>query len=255
MPWNPSQYNTFKEIRYKPFFDLLSLIEDNNLHHGVDIGCGTGEQTALLTQQFPNADFLGIDSSAEMLAESKKFESSTLQFKQTSIEEFVHTPGQYDLVFSNAAMQWSDDHKSLFPQLISKLSTGGQFAVQMPCQKENALNMILHDMVSEKRYADQLDGFVRHSPLLFIDEYAEILFQHGLKDITLFIKMYPIVAASETELYNFIAGSALIPYMERLDQVAQAEFSEEYKRRISNHFVDFPAMYAFKRILMYGVKV
>ena len=254
MPWNPEVYEQFKQIRYQPFFDLLHLLKEDGLQRCVDIGCGTGEQTAILAEKFRHASFLGIDSSVEMLAEAQEFSSDRINFELTTTEEFVDKDSGWDLIFSNAALQWSDHHHVLFPKLISKLNPGGQFAVQMPGQKENVLNKILFDMVKEEEYTDWLGGFVRTSPLLSIDEYAKILFENGLKDITIFIKVYPIIAKDETELYNFISGSALIPYMEKLDSEQKMLFSDEYKRRIREHFSVFPAMYAFKRILMYGLK-
>jgi trans-aconitate 2-methyltransferase len=254
MSWNPKLYNQFKEIRYKPFFDLAELISNDNLQNCVDIGCGTGEQTSILSQRFANSTFLGIDSSQEMLAESRQFENENLHFKLMKIEEFSNTDSTWDLIFSNAALQWSEDHEELFPKIISKLRNGGQLAVQMPFQKENTLNQILFDMASEKPFADLLGGFRHDSPLLNIDEYTNILFHNGLKDLTILLKVYPIIANSETDLFNFISGSALIPYLERLAIKEKEIFVSAYKQRIKKHFKSFPAIYPFKRILMHGTK-
>lgn len=254
MPWDPKVYLQFKEIRFKPFFDLMHLVAAKDLQNSIDIGCGTGEQTAMLSKTFETATFLGIDSSAEMLAESKQFESERLSFKLNTIEEFSESESNWDLIFSNAALQWSDNHSDLFPRLISKLNTGGQLAVQMPFQKENILNQLLFEMVSEEPFVDLLDGFHRNSPLLKIDEYAKIMFDNGLKDLNIFLKVYPIIATSETNLYDFIAGSSLIPYMERLDTSEQGLFKRKFTERIKKHFVTFPAIYPFKRIVMHGRK-
>src|SRR5215831_7629752 len=147
MPWDPHVYNQFKNIRYQPFFDLMDLISEHNLCDCVDIGCGTGEQTSLLAKRFENSSFLGIDSSEEMLSDSKKFVNEKLTFRLSTIEEFAASKSTWDLIFSNAALQWSNDHAELFPKLISKLNGDGQLAVQMPFQTENTLNKILLDMV------------------------------------------------------------------------------------------------------------
>jgi trans-aconitate 2-methyltransferase len=254
MPWDPQVYNQFKNIRYQPFFDLMDLISDKNLHNCVDVGCGTGEQTSLLSKRFENSSFLGIDSSEEMLSESKKFVTEKLNFKFSTIEEFAKSGSKWDLIFSNAALQWSNDHTELFPKLISKLTDDGQFAVQMPFQKENTLNKILLDMVSKQPFVELLGGFRQDSPLLQIDDYAKVMFECGLKNLNIFLKVYPIIANSEMELYNFISGSALIPYMERLDSEEREFFKSEFVKRIKKEFGTFPAIYPFKRVLMYGVK-
>lgn len=254
MPWSPEIYNQFKNIRYQAFFDLMNLISSENLRKAIDVGCGTGEQTHILSEKFDDAEFLGIDSSAEMLAEANQFQNEKLNFKQIPVEDLIDSKEKWDLIFSNAALQWSDHHETLFPKLISLLNENGQFAVQMPIQAENVLNKILFQLASEEPFRTQLDGWNRVSPVLSIDEYAQIMFDNGLKDLNISVKVYPIIADDAEKLYQFISGSALIPYVERLDEVSKENFISEYKKRIGEHFKSFPAMYAFKRLLLYGKK-
>lgn len=255
MPWNPNIYNQFKDTRFQPFFDLMGLISEGNLKSATDLGCGTGEQTKILSERFPNANFMGIDSSAEMLAKSKDLESDNLKFEQSTVEEFTDSDAKYDLIFSNAALQWSDNHERLFPVLLSKLSETGQFAVQMPMQSQNVLNQILVQLASEQPFKTELNGFNRISPLLTIDEYAQVLFDVGLQDLNISVRVYPIIANDVETLFNFISGSALIPYLERLNEEQQDVFTTEFKNRIAQKFKSFPAIYSFKRLLMYGRKV
>lgn len=256
MPWDPEKYNQFKNIRYQPFFDLSALIFPDGLKNAVDIGCGTGEQTKILSEKFDTASFLGIDPSTEMLAKSGKLKSDRLHFKQSTVEAFVNASKEesWDLIFSNAALQWSNDHTILFPRLIALLSGTGQFAVQMPVQKENALNRLLLLLVEEEPYTGFLKGWKRESPLLGIDEYAQIMFENGLSNLQILQKVYPIIANSAEDLFDFISGSSLIPYLERMTTSQQELFTAEFKRRIQKEFNRFPAIYAFKRLLLYGNK-
>ncbi|MFH7015485.1 methyltransferase domain-containing protein [Flavobacterium sp. FlaQc-47] len=254
MPWNPEIYNKFKNIRYQPFYDLADFIEPVNGMKAIDLGCGTGEQTAILANKFKEADFLGVDSSAEMLEQSKALETDNLHFRKATTEETIASAEKWDLIFSNAALQWSDDHESLFAKLLQLLNSKGQFAVQMPVQPENKLNKILLELVNEEPFKTYLNGFTRDSPVLSIDEYAQILFDGGLEDLKILQKVYPIIANDHDTLYNFISGSALIPYIERLEGEEQALFITTYKERIVEHFPKLPAIYSFKRILLYGKK-
>lgn len=254
MPWNPTIYNQFKNIRYQPFFDLMGMISDDGLKQAVDIGCGTGEQTSILSNKFDTASFLGIDRSEDMLSESKKLTNSKLQFQNVSIEAFVANDSKWDLIFSNAALQWADNHHVLFPALISKLNLKGQFAVQMPVQNENLLNKILLDVVQEKPFSDFLSNWKRLSPVLSSDDYAQMMFDGGLGEIQISQKVYPMITHDPDELFDFISGSALIPYLERMSGDEQEIFVEEYKKRIRKAFKKFPAIYAFKRLLLYGKK-
>ncbi|ABQ06949.1 methyltransferase domain-containing protein [Flavobacterium johnsoniae] len=254
MPWNPEIYNTFKDIRYKPFYDLADLIKPVKNKKAIDLGCGTGEQTAILADKFKEVHFLGVDSSAEMLEKSKALETENLHFRRASTEEMIENAEKWDLIFSNAALQWSNNHEILFPKLIHLLNSKGQFAVQMPMQPENKLNKILIELVNEEPFKTYLKGFKRDSPVLSIDEYAQILFDSGLEDIQIMQKVYPIIANDHDTLYNFISGSALIPYMEKLEGGQKELFIKTYKERIAESFPKLPAIYSFKRLLLYGTK-
>lgn len=254
MPWNPDVYNQFKNIRFKPFYDLAELITEEKEMKVVDLGCGTGEQTAILAEKFQSAEFTGIDSSPEMLEKSKVLEHERLHFRMATTEEILDANENWDLIFSNAALQWSDNHEVLFPKLISKLKTGGQLAVQMPYQPGNTLNKILFELADEEPFRTQLKEWNRPSAVLTIDEYAQILFDNGLEDLNLSQKVYPIIAEDHETLFNFISGSALIPYLEKLNEEQQQAFTTEFKKRIALHFPKLPAIYAFKRILLYGRK-
>ncbi|WP_426479934.1 methyltransferase domain-containing protein [Chryseobacterium sp. CBSDS_008] len=229
-------------------------MKPENTIKAIDLGCGTGEQTSILTEKFTGSTFLGIDSSAEMLEKSKKYENENLHFKLQTIEEAVPSDQKWDLIFSNAALQWTDDHETLFPKIIGSLSPGGQLAIQMPVQNENILNQILMQMVDEEPYASQLNHFKRDSPVLSMDDYAQILFDNGVQDIEIFQKVYPIIADDYEDLYTFISGTALLPYLERLEGEQKENFISEFKSRIVQRFTKYPAIYAFKRILMYGCK-
>lgn len=254
MAWNPELYDSFKDVRYQPFYDLANLIVPVDQLKAIDLGCGTGEQTAILHQKFEHADFVGVDSSAEMLEQSKRFENDRLHFRLGAIEDEVKSATRYDLVFSNAALQWVDGHEVLFPQLMALLNAGGQLAIQMPVQKENILNQILAELVTEEPYATFLNHWNRESPVLSMDDYAQLLFDHGLSNIQIFQKVYPIIAEDQEALYHFISGTALIPYVDRLQGAERQALINEFKARIAKRFTKLPAIYAFKRILIYGRK-
>lgn len=214
----------------------------------LDLGCGTGELTKIIADKFPAASVLGIDTSAEML--SKIPDQKNLSFAQRSVQEQLELPDKWDLIIANASLQWVGDHPHLFPKLISKLLPGGQLAVQMPSQKENLLNQLLYELVHEAPYFDVLKGGIRHSPLLTLDEYTQLLYSNEAKEVLIYQKVYPIIAGSIDTLYDFISGSSLVPYMEKLPEHLKPGFTKTFKDRIAKHFIAPPMVYSFKRIIM-----
>ncbi|RYZ22492.1 MAG: methyltransferase domain-containing protein, partial [Sphingobacteriales bacterium] len=132
MTWNPDLYNQFKQERFLPFEDCINLITKKPSMDVIDLGCGTGELTRKLRDSLPEPQLvLGIDSSAEMLSKSHQFASQHLLFAQRSIEQQVSMPDTWDLVFSNAAIQWVPDHRQLLSSIIGMIRKGGQLVIQI----------------------------------------------------------------------------------------------------------------------------
>lgn len=248
MPWNPDVYNTFKEERHQPFYDLIAHLHARPAMRIIDLGCGTGELTNIIAEKFAPARLVGIDSSAEMLQQAPQ--TAHISFSQIAIEEQLQLDEKWDVIVANASLQWVDNHPALFAQIISRLQPHGQLAVQMPSQKENLLNQLLYTLVHEPPYYEALKDVIHHSPVLSLDQYTSLLFANGAKEVLVYQKVYPIIAQSTDRFYNFISGSALTPYITRLEGTMKTDFENTYRKRISDHFTSAPMVYAFKRIFL-----
>lgn len=250
MAWNPDTYNKFKSERFAPFYDSLNLI---NIREGIDVidlGCGTGELTRKLADALPESKVLGVDFSQEMLNDSKAFENEQVHFEQRTIEEQVKLDAKYDLVFSNAAIQWVYNHEELLPNIIAMVKPSGQLVIQLPDQKQNASNLILDELVSHEPFSSALQNWNRNSPVLDMERYAQILFENGGQQITVFEKIYPLVLKDSDALFDWVSGTALIPYIERLNGETKEQFIAAYKERLKERFPKSPVFYPFKRIII-----
>ncbi|MHA4845502.1 methyltransferase domain-containing protein [Flavitalea antarctica] len=237
----------------QPFYDCMQLIEPRSSMTIIDLGCGTGELTVKLAEHFSGAEtIVGIDSSREMLQESTRFEHSKLSFRQTSIEDQLETETCWDLKFSNAAIQWIGEHHKLIPSIISRLKPGGQLAIQLPSQHHNVTNTLLRELAATTPYRDELKDWTGGSPVLDSSEYAEILFRQGGQQIQVFEKIYPVIVEDTDALFDWVSGTALIPYLERLRDDITPAFIAEYKGKLRQQFRQGPVFYPFKRIIMYA---
>ena len=70
MSWHPDRYLAFGDERTRPAVDLLARVPLAEPTRVADLGCGPGNSTRLLCERWPEADVLGIDSSAAMLAKA-----------------------------------------------------------------------------------------------------------------------------------------------------------------------------------------
>lgn len=251
MPWNPDLYHKFRGERFAPFDDLLKLISRRDGMRVIDLGCGTGELTTRLADQLPKSEVVGIDSSEEMLSRAESLSRPGLSFEKKAIE---NVSGEWDLVFSHAAIQWVDDHQSLIPRLISFLRPGGQLAIQMPSNHEHPTHRIINEIANEEPFREILDGWFRSSPVLRISDYADILHKNGCDELIVFEKVYPHVLASADDLVEWTSGTALVPYFERLGDEHREEFLKRYSARLGAIWPTKPVFYGFQRILFSAVQ-
>lgn len=246
MPWDPARYEQFRDERYAPFEDLASLIDIGHGMRVIDLGCGTGELTARLAAMLPGSEVLGVDSSAEMLAEAEQHARPGVRFERGAIED---VEGAYDLVFSHAALQWVDDHPRLILRLFALLAPGGQLAVQMPSNYRHVTHVLIRDTAAEPPFREALGGWTRDAPVLSIDEYASLLDRYGAVDITVFEKVYAHVLADADAVVEWVRGTALVPYLERLPAQLREAFVERYRGKVREHMPERPMFYPFRRTL------
>lgn len=252
MNWDPQQYNKFKLERARPFFDLLNMIERSKpITSAVDLGCGTGELTAHLASELKTESVLGLDNSEAMLTESSKYTRRGLTFSLQSIADFA-PKDPFDLVFTNAALQWLPDHESLFPKVLGWVKSGGQVACQMPFNFGHPSHRIAQDLACEM-FPRAFPQEQRRS-VLSLERYAEILFDNGFKRQICKIEVYGIAMPSGLDVIEWTKGTLLNGFTSRLSVGEFNLFLQEYKRRLIGQIGEGPYYYAFKRALLWGVR-
>jgi trans-aconitate 2-methyltransferase len=246
MKWNPDQYHRFQSERFAPFEDLLDLVNVREGLRVADLGCGTGELTARLAEALPKSEVVGFDSSPAMLEKAAELEGPGLRFEQCSIEEFE---GEWDLIFSHAAIHWVEDHNALVPRLFGQVAAGGQLAVQVPSNHKHTAYTLIHAVVSEDPFYEALDGWMRHAPVLEIDAYSSLLFAAGGENITAYEKVYAHVLERADDLAEWTKGTALLPYLERLPGELHQPFYDRYVKLLRDLWPAGPIFYPFRRTL------
>lgn len=250
MTWNPDQYHLFKETRSAPARDLQAMIPDLPYAQIVDLGCGTGEQALQLAERFPQAQVLGLDSSAEMLAKAEAHRAPNLRFEQGDIAALT---GEYDLIYSNAALQWLPDHPALLAKIVAHLRPDGVLAVQVPANHDHATHTLLTE--TAQKFSAELGGFTRFgtaqgaSPVLTPAQYAELLDHLGLSEITAISKVYPVVVSGAEGLIEWTKGTALVPYLSKLSETDAQRFLAAYLGKLKAVFPSERVYYAFTRVL------
>jgi trans-aconitate 2-methyltransferase len=248
--WSPEQYNRFRRERMQPFEDLVGLISPAADMRILDLGCGTGELSALLAERFPGSTVHGIDTSPEMLAKAEARVSQRVTFAQADIAAF-DAYGDYDLVFSNAAFQWVPDNEGLMQRILTHLKPGAQLAVQMPKNDQHISHRLAAEIAQEEPFASWLGGFIRHSEALSLERYAEILHAHGMDRLVCTELIYGHELGSSADVVEWVKGTLLTAYLGKLSDDQGERYLARYKERLLDALGEqTPYFYAFRRMLL-----
>lgn len=250
--WDPKQYEKFEAERNQPFYDLLQLIHPLRHPRILDLGCGNGALTTFLHHQMHACFTLGIDTSLEMLAKALPHQTSTLRFEETDIQTFS-TEEPFDLILSNAALQWIPNHRELFVKLASLLAPEGQFAVQMPANHYFPTHTLAEELAQEepfrKAFTDQTLPF-RH--LLAMEEYAQLFETIGFVSQNIRMQLYAHYLESTASVVEWVEGSLLTYYRSRLGDL-YPQFLNEYKKRLLERLGwAEPFFFPMKRLFLWG---
>lgn len=233
--WDPQQYGRFESQRDRAALDLLvRLPEDLNPREIWDLGCGAGQQAALLKRRHPQARVHGLDASPAMLDQARALPVE-VEWRRGDIAGWA-PDAPSDLILANASLQWLPDHPALFPKLIAGLAPGGVLAVQMPLASETRHHAILRQVSDAGPWRDRLAGVERIAPLLSVETYYDLL-ADGCDDIDIWSTTYLHALEGPDAVLEWMKGTALRPALTALDDPAMwSAFLSELGARLGDAF-------------------
>lgn len=232
--WNPQQYLKFKKERTQPSLDLAARLALSP-EKALDVGCGPGNSTQVVADRFPGAKVTGIDFSASMV-ETARREHPSLEFYQCDISlPLDHLPHDFDLVFSNACLQWVPDHPRLLPRLMALLSPGGMLAVQVPVNWREPIHQIIQRTVTLPAWRERIP-YHREFYTLKPEEYFDLLSEISA-DFTMWETTYLHRLPSHQAIMDWYSSTGLKPYLDAaVDSAAREEFYQEVFRQVKEAY-------------------
>lgn len=229
--WNSKQYRKFEKERTQPSADLISRIELSPKSI-LDIGCGPGNSTNRLREYFPDADIVGVDNSENML-DNARTSYPDLSFKYAQIPDDLEQLASFDLIFSNACLQWIPNHKQLLPKLMSKLNSGGLLAVQIPLVQEADFYKLLGEFINCDKW--QRLKSIRNFHNLSPDETYDVLTSCA-DEVTMWQTTYYHIVPSHDSVIEWYKGSGLRPYLDMLESEERDEFLSQLSAEIQKAY-------------------
>jgi len=240
--WNAADYAANSSVQQSWARELIAKFNLRGDEHILDVGCGDGKVTAEIARAVSNGLVTGIDASAEMIGFAKKTfpakKNPNLKFQICDARKIgvaiVGAP--FDIVFSNAALHWVDDHQAILRGMASVLKPCGRLIIS--CGGRGNAQDVFVALRPEMRQKSWSKFFRKMSKPYFFyapEDYEKWLPKYGFKINSL--KLAPKDATyAGTDGFATWLRTTWIPYVQRVPEVLREEFiAAVTKRYVAKH--------------------
>lgn len=200
-------YDQYSSIQNLSAARLITKIRANGLKGILEIGCGTGNYTRLLRERFPQAKIKALDISSQMCKRAReKNHQNNIKFIVADAETATFKE-KFDLISSNASLQWFDDLEATLAKYRDLLVEDGMisFSIFGP-QTFLELNEVLQEFSGNSLSVDAY-GFIESKKI-------EKILKRLFRGVEVEKKLYQEENMSFTQLlkkikYTGVRGEAL----------------------------------------------
>ncbi|HEY2251594.1 MAG TPA: trans-aconitate 2-methyltransferase [Planctomycetaceae bacterium] len=252
--WDADQYLRFAEERTRPCRDLVARIAIPSSRRVIDLGCGPGNSTQVLAERWPEAALTGLDSSIEMIAAARRAAPIRNWLVADISTWTASNSGLWDVVFSNAALQWVPDHPRLFPQLLTLVAPGGALAVQVPNNIDAPAHVAARSVAASSAWRSRFPaGGVREWHVHDAGFYYDLLAPRAAR-IDLWETEYLHILPGPEAIVEWYKGTGLRPFLEVLSSPEERQdFVAAYLEAIRDAYparADGHVLFPFRRLFL-----
>ncbi|MFF5498034.1 trans-aconitate 2-methyltransferase [Streptomyces aquilus] len=253
--WDPAQYLRHADHRARPFLDLLARVPDlpRDPARIADLGCGPGNVTALLADRWPTARITGYDNSPEMLDKAHLDHAGptpgggSLDFAHADVRTWAPT-GSYDLIISNATLQWVLGHLERFADWSGALAPGGTLAFQVPGNFGAPSHRLMRELAASHGLVDALrHEDAVHTPKAYLAHLTALGCTADVWETT-----YLHLLTGEDPVLDWVKGTGLRPVLTALadDPAARETFLTAYRAALREAYPAGPhgTPFPFRRV-------
>jgi trans-aconitate 2-methyltransferase len=256
MKWDAVQYDSVKAPQVDAGKELIRLAEVKKNDSVLDIGCGTGKLTLEISRHASQGTVLGIDPSAEMLQKAEEISETgdNVRFMLLSGQS-MHFADQFDLAFSNSALQWIHEQQEVIRLVYRSLKKGGRIAFQLPaknfCREFFAYTGAVITLLGYEKY---FSSWQTPWCLPTKEEYETLLKDAGFININVYSKDYRLLFGSVGEVIAWWSSAGLRPFLELLPGKEQEYFKYAVAMSYESNRTDRGIEFDFRRLFAFAEK-
>jgi trans-aconitate 2-methyltransferase len=225
--WDPAAYAANSSSQQAWARELIAKLELRGGERILDVGCGDGKVTAELARVIPKGVVTGIDSSPEMIRFARKTfpasEMPNLEFHVMDARQ-IRFDREFDLIFSNAALHWVEDHPAFLRGASAGLRSGGRLVVS--CGGRGNAQDVFAALRAEMRLKRWREFFRKmEAPYFFHapEEYEKWLPRFGFKTRSVRLADKDMIF-DEREKFAGWFRTTWLPYTQRVPENLRGEF-------------------------------
>jgi trans-aconitate 2-methyltransferase len=254
MAWDPAQYLKFAGPRLRPALDLLQRIDKEAPGTVYDLGAGAGNVTRLIAARWPESRIVGVDSSAEMLAKAAA-ENPGIEWQQADLATW-RPPQPADVIYSNAALHWIEDHAPVFVALFNSLAPRGVFAVQIPRNFGAPSHTSMGVAARQGPWRARLEPLLRPAPVAEPAFYFDLLAPRAA-GLDMWETEYLQVLDGDHAVKEYTKSTWLAPLLAALDEPERSQFEALYTEMVDAAYPRRPdgkTLFPFRRMFIIATK-
>ena len=225
--WNAADYAANSTVQQTWARELIAQLGLHGDERVLDVGCGDGKVTAEIARAVPRGSVTGVDASPQMIDFARKTfppgAIPNLGFQVMDARQ-VRFAQKFDIIFSNAALHWMDDHRAFLRGAASVLRPGGRLIVS--CGGKGNAHDVFVALRSEMRLKRWREFFRRlEAPYFFYSpaDYEKWLPRFGFKSCG--VKLSPKDAVYDgRDRFAAWFRTTWLPYTQRVPENLREEF-------------------------------
>lgn len=116
------------QLRLAGFSHLLDRHSPKNPTRILEVGCGQGIRTELMARKFPGAEVVGLDRSAELIAEARQH--PRVEYKLGNLYHLPYADQTFDFVYARLVFMHLTDPKLACAETFRVLRPGGRVLIE-----------------------------------------------------------------------------------------------------------------------------
>lgn len=223
-------YDKYARVQKRTAEMLVEKCDVREFKDILDIGCGTGTYTILLKKCFPDARITAVDISKEMIdVAEKKLQDDQIQFI-TKDAERLEFNRKFDLITSNASLQWFEKFEEALSLYKELLLSGGviSFSIFGP-RTFYELNEVVSKLSNGKRFI-QASSFIEGQKIgrIMEDHFNNV----EIEEETIVERYCSLIELLNTIKYTGTRGGGALEHLwtpgiiRRLEEIYRSEYSD-----------------------------